>query len=73
MIWAASDHQCTAPTARSEASVTIQVGASDFGCTRRVALARVSLTIAKAARASSVHCSSLVPLVASRLLSGCRM
>ena len=58
----------TAPTARSEASVTIQVRASDFGCTKRVALARASLTVAKAARASSVHCSSLVPLVASKVI-----
>ena len=62
----------TAPAAMSEASVMMLVGASGFGCERRVALARASLIVAKAAVAFSLHSIVLVlPLeVESSSLSG---
>ena len=65
----------TAPTAMSEASVMMLVEASGFGCERRVALARSSLIVAKAAVAFSLHSTVLVlPLeVESSLLSGWRV
>ena len=45
----------TAPPATSEASVIMLVGALDFGCTKREALARASLMSEKAATALSLH------------------
>ena len=45
----------TAPTAKSEASVTMQVGADGLGWLRRVARARASLISVKAVVASSVQ------------------
>ena len=66
----------TAPkTATSEASVTILVGSSAYGCERRVALASASLIATNAARALSFHCTVLVlsldPI--RRALRGCIM
>ena len=49
----------TAPTATSEASVMIDVGASGFGCVRRVASAKAVLSAVKANRAVSVQTSVL--------------
>lgn len=43
----------TAPTAQSEASAIMQVGACGLGCTSRVASARASLIVLKAVMASS--------------------
>ena len=43
----------TAPTAQSEASAIMQVGAWGLGCTRRVASARACLIVLKAVVASS--------------------
>ncbi len=61
-------HCCrTAPTAISEASVIILVGASGVGWTRRDASARALFTLLKAVIVSSVH-SDLSACRASRLI-----
>ena len=56
----------------SEASTTTLVGASSFGCMRRVAVAKASLMVVKAVVAASVQASSLELLVVEerRALSG---
>ena len=65
----------TAPTAKSEASVMMRVGACGFGCAKRVALARASFIAEKAAVACSSHGNWFAarPVVLKRLLSGLRM
>ena len=64
----------TAPTAMSEASVMMLLGVSGFGCEKRLALARASLNVAKAAVAFSLHSTVLVLAleVDSTSLSGWR-
>ena len=49
----------TAPTAASDASVMMLVGAPDLGCTSNVASARAILTAENADVAASVHARSL--------------
>ena len=54
-----SDPMCcwrTAPTATSEASVMIQVGASGLGCAKSDAVAKASLIWLKALSAVGVQC-----------------
>ena len=49
----------TAPTAASEASVMMHVGAPGSGCTSKVALARASLTLLKAVSVVSLQATVL--------------
>ena len=53
----------TAPTAVSEASVMMQVGAPSSGCTSRVAIATASLTLVRASVAASFQGRVLVCLL----------
>ena len=61
-----------APTAVSEPSVIIQVGAPDLGWKRRVVSAKASLIVWNALVVCSLHCSSLCELemVDSKSLRG---
>ena len=65
----------TAPTATSEASVMILVGASGLGCDSSVAVASASLMVINVAAASSFHCSVVARSLdeARRLLRECSM
>ncbi len=71
--WLAIRCCSTAPTAVSEASVMMQVGAPSSGCTNRVALAIASLTLAKASVAASLQGRVLVCLLVptKSAFSGC--
>ena len=60
----------TAPTAASDASVMMQVGAPGLGCTSKVASARAFLTAVNADVAASVHVRSLREDLDRRRLRG---
>ena len=63
-----------APTAISEASVTMFVGASGLGCDNSIALANTSFAAVKVAMASSDQDRLLGPSLEDerRALSGCK-
>ena len=64
----------TAPTATSEASVMMLVGAFCSGCTKRVALAKAFLMLAKVTVLASSQARVAFPFVAVRsALRGLRM